>query len=119
MKRVLIGLGVTVLILVAAATITLTIFPPVLELPTPGGSFAIGYSETTLTDATRTMRSGEARVISLDVWYPAASATGLALEPYSDAALRAIMQEVQGVPAIGGPHTAPAMRQPRPVSTGS
>ena len=102
MKRVLIGLGVTVLILVAAATITLTIFPPVLELPTPGGSFAIGYSETTLTDATRTMRSGEARVISLDVWYPAASATGLALEPYSDAALRAIMQEVQGVPAIGG-----------------
>ncbi len=101
MKRFLIGLGVTLLTLIAAATIALTIFPPVLELPKPSGSFAIGYLETTLTDPTRTMRGGEARVISLDVWYPAASATGLTLEPYSDAALRTMIQEVQGVPAIG------------------
>ena len=110
MKRFLIGLGVTLLTLIAAAAIALTIFPPVLELPKPSGSFAIGYLETTLTDATRTMRSGEPRVISLDVWYPAASATGLALEPYSDAALRTMMQEVQGVPAIGGDQASHSAR---------
>ena len=102
MKRFLIGLGITLLTLIAVAVIALTIFPPVLELPKPSGSFAVGYLETTLTDATRTMRGGEARVISLDVWYPASDATGLALEPYSDAALRTLLQEMQGVPAIGG-----------------
>ena len=100
-KRFSIGFGITLLTLVAASTIALTIFPPVLELPKPSGAFAIGYLETTLTDATRTMRGREARVISLDVWYPADNATGLALEPYSDAALRTMMQEVQGLPAIG------------------
>ena len=38
------------------------------------------------------------------------SATGLALEPYSDAALRTMMQEVQGVPAIGGDQASHSAR---------
>lgn len=101
MKRFLIGVTVLIVTLGLAVTMAMILFPPVLKRPAPTGKYPVGYLETTLTDASRTMQGKKSRVISLDVWYPA-TAKGTRLEPYTTAALRQILQKVQGIPAIGG-----------------
>jgi hypothetical protein len=101
MKRFLIGLVILFVTFGLALVMAMVFFPPVLKRPKPTGQYPVGYLETTLTDASRTMLGNQPRVISLDVWYPASS-IGTQLEPYTTAELRQILQKVQGIPSIGG-----------------
>ena len=102
-RRWLYGVGASVLLLVALAIVVLA--NAMIEIPPPSGSFAVGFRSTTLRDPTRAMNlhgRDTPRVVTLDIWYPAANTEGRQAEPYQDAALAALLSKYQGIPDVGG-----------------
>ena len=74
----------------------------VIPIPRPSGPHPVGFSTTTLTDSSHTMRLREqntARVITLDIWYPAQSIEGFKAAPYTETALNKMLEKYQGIPA--------------------
>ncbi len=58
---------------------------PELPIPAPTGPFAVGISQQTLV--TEGAGSADARVLTLDIWYPAADTAGYPVAPYTEKAL--------------------------------
>ncbi len=95
------GLGACLLLLIALVVVVLA--NAMIEIPPPTGPFAVGFRSTTLRDPTRLMNvhgQDTARVMTLDIWYPASSAGGKQAEPYQDAALAALLSKYQRIPDV-------------------
>jgi alpha-beta hydrolase superfamily lysophospholipase len=91
-----------------------------LERPAPSGAFAVGYTETTLTDSSRNdpVLISQPRVVTLDLWYPASDVTGLSPEPFESEAVRGVLSRFQGIPALGALEPSHAYRD-APMAPGS
>ncbi|MNK40078.1 Alpha/beta hydrolase family protein [compost metagenome] len=105
--------------LAAGLIATLTACLPSLELPIPApmGRFPVGVTQQTLAAPTP---ADTARVLTLDIWYPARDTTGYPRAPYTENALndalsqqfrmpRFMFSEVPSyshreAPAVPGPH---------------
>ena len=97
MELFLVGVAI---LLVVVFLVARRVFPLILTRPALTGQHLVGYLETSLTDQTRIMLGAQARVVALDVWYPA-SAVGSSLEPFDTPLLRTMLQKVQGIPSFG------------------
>jgi dienelactone hydrolase len=95
-SAILVLIIVLVVVVLANATVA---------IPKPTGSNAVGFRSITLTDQSRnvTIRGRSIpRVLTLDVWYPTLSTTGLKAEPYTEKALAKALAQFQKIPDIGG-----------------
>ncbi len=105
------GVGACLLLLVAVIVVVLA--NAVIEIPPPSGPLAVGFRTTMLRDPTRLLSvhgQNTARVVTLDIWYPASSTDGKQPEPYQDAALAALLSKYQGIPDIAGSSPSHAYR---------
>ncbi|NJK45348.1 MAG: hypothetical protein HC933_14730 [Pleurocapsa sp. SU_196_0] len=111
--------GITGLALMCAVTVA-CVSSLRLERPAPTGTFAVGYTETTLTDVGRNdpVMTSQPRVVTLDLWYPASDVTGLSPEPFESEAVRDALSRFQGIPTFGAPQPAHAYRD-APMMPGS
>jgi pimeloyl-ACP methyl ester carboxylesterase len=99
-NKILIGLGITVAILGAGLAFVLS--SAVIPIPQPTGPHAVGFTSSTLTDSSRSMKvqgKDSPRVITLDIWYPAKTTEGFKATPYSENALNKMLEKYQGIPA--------------------
>jgi dienelactone hydrolase len=103
MNITLLVIGIVLVILIGLVVVVLS--NAMLEIPKPTGSNPVGFRSTTLTDNTRTVTikgQSMARVLTLDIWYPALSTTGFKAEPYTEKALAKALSQFQKIPEIGG-----------------
>ena len=97
--------GVIGFLLLLVASIAVVLTNAMIEIPPPTGPAAVGFRTTTLVDPSRVMvvhGRRTARVVTLDIWYPAANTQGRLPEPYQDAALAALLAKYQGIPDVAG-----------------
>ena len=111
-RTILIGSGLTIAVL--AAAIAHLLAGAVIPIPKPSGPHPVGFTTTTITDTTR-----NARVITLDVWYPAQSTDGFKAAPYNEAALAKMLERYQGIPASLNPETPSFAFQDAPKLPGT
>lgn len=97
-RGVRIGLGVAGAVgVVLCGALAWVASTATLPMPAPSGPHPVGFRSTTLVDARRANR-----VITLDMWYPAANIDGRTRAPRTEPQLAALLQRYMGVPDLGG-----------------
>ena len=99
-RKIFIGWGVALALLGLGVAYVLS--SAILPIPKPSGPHPVGFTTNTLTDSSRTMQvqgKSTARVITLDIWYPAQSTEGFKASPYTETALNKMLEKYQGIPA--------------------